>query len=1004
MVHSLSGADKVRATVEDAVRSKYGEPSEEVRQQLGAAFDRVALKTQLSQLTRGGKLTETVSGTTWKAEVTVTARTGDSSYHSSTSKYEFESGTRTSSGQGNLRDRRNRLDGGGMFKAKTPVLDVAGGYTYRVDRTYGRNTETVGSTSNRGKHVEPAVLFDVNAAYDVKVEFKRLGVSDGSVTHRVDTVARVAVPERDAVPVSGAVERTTAKQPRGFVEGRRLDSSAIVTDVHALSERAPRKGKDGKEEQRPSLGESIRAQVESGWKPGRGGARPSGPGATERNPFGSDWTGISRKLDEELTPDRLQSRLKGMTAGDEIVVRHGRTTVRVGAVLRDRMEHLGDSGTTEFNAGTDVQRTFAHTDGTGTAHNGTVGLTGAAPVGHGVVSVTAGLTGSGGRGHDHGDVRTGSTSAGMATKAKLPGSAYRGEAELQFTITRKPWVGPSVHQRRTATVGFETIVESGETVPVKPVADPKAEAAAKAAEAPPAAVPAKAPEAVKVPVPPERVWDTGLRDTDVLRWLGDVGGVQDLVRLRGPEYFGKSAWQDMAPVVGTVTTHSHLSALFGTASQGGEIAATVPTKRVALGGGKGVEVGVKVVSLEHRDNDNAVELSPANTTASGTVHSELSSKYAGVQGQVGAKITGDVTHNPALTGGAQRLWREGGSQGDSGQTVSNGKFGSPAARYQGYAEVEVTFFDNDRKPVTEKGVVPFTVDIPLSETGNSDVPGDQYLAFTGDRRGGEPRFTAGGRPFDEVLGEVHGAVDGGGRPYDHATSTHAQREQLAGTARLGRAVYGREFTAGTAKGLPHVRATHRLVELSGGSSESAARLLGTLLGTPAGEPLPVTEVRKVLDHVERRSTEGPFTLDDLVTGAEQGWSAEQPYDVHRETWTDHGPANGLLTAAMATAADAFVPLLGNGRRTARRRTARRRAAAGCCTSPSAARAPNCRCTGSSRSGTAATRRSRSGTWRRPPTSSRAPRPGRSPSDCPARPRTARTGTTGSPPAPTAAAS
>lgn len=68
----------------------------------------------------------------------------------------------------------------------------------------------------------------------------------------------------------------------------------------------------------------------------------------------------------------------------------------------------------------------------------------------------------------------------------------------------------------------------------------------------------------------------------------------------------------------------------------------------------------------------------------------------------------------------------------------------------------------------------------------------------------------------------------------------------------------------------------------------------------------------MLDHVERRSTEGPFTLDDLVTGAEQGWSAEQPYDVHRETWTDHGPANGLLTAAMATAADAFVPLLGNG--------------------------------------------------------------------------------------------
>ncbi|WAL74912.1 toxin glutamine deamidase domain-containing protein [Kitasatospora sp. YST-16] len=997
VVHSLSGADRVRTTVENAVRTKHGELSEETRQQLGETFDRLALKSQLSQLTRGGKLTETVSGATWKAEITVTARTGESSYHSTSKDYEFESGTRTSSGQGSLGDHRTRLNGGGIGRLKTPVLDVTGGSSYRVDRTYGHNFETVGSTSNRGKHVETAVLFDVDAKYDVKVEFKRLGIADGSVTHQVDTVARVAVPERDAVRVKkpedavaapkdeeGAAPkedpkeapkeapaedskdgkkhaepagRTTSRQPKGFVERRRLDSSAIVTDVHALGDRnGPAGTGGGAPGPRRTLGESIRDQVESGWKPRRGGARPDGAARPERNPFGSDWEGISRKLDAELTPDRLQSRLKGMTAGDEIVVRHGRTTVRVGAVLRDRMEHLGESGTTEFNAGTDVQRTFARTEGGGNSKIGVLGATGAAPIPGAPVSVTAGLTGTGGHGHDHTEVRTGSTTAGMATKSKLPGSAYRGEAELQFTITRKPWVGASVHQRRTATVGFETIVETGETVPVEPFVNGKAPAA-KAPEgetAPPKApeggkteptkapeggkteptkapegdktdpndehgrdevvddpartVPVKAPETTAVPVPPERIWENGLRDTDVLRWLGDVGGVRDVVRLRGQDYFGKTSWKELEPKVNALTTHSHLSAMFGTASQGGGISATAPTNRVTLGGGKGVEVGVKVVSLEHDGSNEKTDLSPANTTASGTARSDLSANHAGAQAQVGAKITGDVTTSPGITAGAQRLWREGGSLNEAGQTVSNGKFAAPVDRYQGYAEVEVTFFDKGKDPVVEKGLLPITLDVPRGESRTVDVPGDQYRAFSPEHRDGTPHFTEGGR----LLDQVHDAVHGSGGGYDHEARTPAEREQLAGTVRLGRAAYGQALTSGTPLAQQRIRAAHRLVELSGGSSESAAGLLGDLLKAPAGEPLPATEVRQALDYVVRRSAEGPFTLDDLVTGAREGWPADRPYDVRRESWTDHGPASGLLTSAMATASGAVLPLLGNG--------------------------------------------------------------------------------------------
>ncbi|MFJ1791311.1 WXG100-like domain-containing protein [Kitasatospora griseola] len=852
VVHTLSGADKVRAEVENAVRTKHGEPSEEVKQRIGASFDRVALKAQLSQLTRGGRITETVSGKTWSAEVTVTAKLGESTYHSAADKYEFESGTRTSSGNGNLRDSRNRLNGGGQVKVKTEVVDVTGGYAYRVDRGYGGATETVGSASNRGKHVEPAVFFDVTAPYHVEVAFKRLGVPDGVHRTDVETVARVAVPTRDAVPASGPVERTTEKLPKGFAEGRRLDSSAIVTDVHALpgaTDGAPRR----------TLGESVLAQVESGWKPGGLRAlqrKQAGQPELTRNPFGRDWAGIRGKLDAELTPDRLQSRLKAMTAGDEIVVRHGRTTVRVGAQLRDRMVHLGDAGTTEFNAGTDVQRSFAHTDATGTGHQGTLGATAAVPVpGAPAVSVTAGLTGTAGRGHDRADVQTRATSAGSASKAKVPGSAYAGEAELVFTIDRRPHLGRQVYQRRTAAIGFEALVETGETVP------------ASATGAAGATVTVRPPEPVTVQVPPERVWETGLRDTDVLRWLGDVGGVQDLVRLRGPEYFGKSAWKEMEPVVGTVTSHSHLSALFGTATQGMGVAATLPSNRVTLGGGKGVEVGVKVVSLEHRAVDDKVELSPANGMTSGTTRNDLSAKNAGIQAQLGAKITGDVTNSPAIVGGAQHLWRDGGGHSDSGQVISNGKFAAPMARYAGHAEVEVTLFDGSRNPVKERGVVPFAVDIPLSETTGREVSGDQYLAFTEQQRAGELRVTDGAWRLDEVQRLLAPDAD------RSAVRTPAEHEQLLGTVRLGRAVYDREFTASTDAGAAHVRATHRLVELGGGTSEGTSALLGELLGTPDGAAPSAAEVRKVIGFVERKSAEGPVTRDDLAAGAQEGWEA-----------------------------------------------------------------------------------------------------------------------------------
>lgn len=882
VVHGLTDAGKVRTTIEEAVRSKYGEPSDEVKQRIGETFDRVALRTQLSQLTRGGKITETVAGRLWSAEITVTAKLGDATYQSTAGKYEFESGTQTSSGQGYARDRLNRHQGGILGKFKSKFIDVTGGYTYRLDRTYGDAADTVGSVSNRGKHTEAAAIFDVKANYDVEVRYKWLNVHDGSFTDQVTATARVAVPLRDAEPMHAATERITEKQPSGFLDGRRLDSSAIVADVFAARDPAREPGAEAVEQPagkqpkpKHALGESILDQLESKpWpRPDRKPATTQGPEQSGNNPFKSDWDGLRRKLAEELTPDKLQARLKAMTAGDEIVVRHGRTTVRVSAVLGDRMVHLGESGVTEFNAGTQVQRTFASSDGVtnfgaGQGHNVTAGVVGTVPVA-GFVPVTVGLAGNFGWGKDHMDLLSRSNAAGSATKAKVAGSAFEGEAELQFEITRRPLFGASVSMMRTARIGFETIVESSETRPVPP---PREGAAPNTGIKPTRTLPAEPPASVTVPVPPERVWTTGLRDTDVLRWLGDVGGVQDLVRLRGRKYFGAGTWRRIGHLVGNITSHSHLSALFGTASQGMEIATATPG-RWLLGQDKGVEVRVKLVELRHRENDKAVELSPSNGTSFGSVLTELSAKQAGVQGQAGVKVPGDTTNSPGITGGAQRVWRDGGMLGDTGQVISNGKFPTPMARYAGAAEIEVTFFDGKRERVTEKGVVPFTVDIPLAQTVERNAPGDTYPTFSREQQGGELRFAESPTALREIhlALETPGARREDGNPSRQGDLTQPQMDQLLGTFRVGRTAYDGAFTSTTEEGLQHIRATHRLVELAGGSSTAAARLVRELLQWPPQASLRAEVLRKVIGFIEERTEHGgTVTLAGL-----RAWAAQE---------------------------------------------------------------------------------------------------------------------------------
>jgi hypothetical protein len=63
--------------------------------------------------------------------------------------------------------------------------------------------------------------------------------------------------------------------------------------------------------------------------------------------------------------------------------------------------------------------------------------------------------------------------------------------------------------------------------------------------------------------------------------------------------------------------------------------------------------------------------------------------------------------------------------------MSNAKFSTPMARYTGFAEVKVTFFEGSRRR-TETGVIPVSIDIPESETTAATVAGDHTLLFRHD--------------------------------------------------------------------------------------------------------------------------------------------------------------------------------------------------------------------------------------------------------------------------------
>ncbi|GJF32996.1 hypothetical protein KNE206_56960 [Kitasatospora sp. NE20-6] len=765
VVHSLGTGDAaVHEAVRAALRRHFGAVPDDVLMRLGERLDPFALKAQLSALSRGGEIREDISVHGWTGTVEVRATLRNFRHTDTMDTFEFEHGSQLRTAAGFGKDERIRTTFSLPFKIKLPHLDLGVTVTHRIDRVKGLAVDTSGGTVSKGKTVEPAGLFTGTARFTVHLELS----GPGRAVHQADLVvpveATIAVPLRDApkhdtaphrTRLAGPPEQPPPAAPTRIERTRRLGSSDIVTDVHPLTH-----GHTAADD--TPMSATLRAAD-----------------AVGRRTLGPDWAGIRQKLLAELDLTRLQPQLKPMMAGHEIVVRHGRSTVRVSASVA-RLHYVGDTGQTEFNTGTRTQRSFATSDGVSTYGKGhgssiTVSVAGTSDVLPTGVSLTAGGSVTHSRGHDLMEVQAGRTTAGTATKAKTPGAAYTGEATLILRMERRPLLtlgdrhravpGPRTdrvtHQATTdriralgdtawrsflhtgtvtraiatAGIGFDATVEASETGPGTTThPQPAAPHLGPVNGSPPPAPPHDA----IVRMPPARVWNEGLRDVDVLRWLGDSSGIQDLLRRHGPDFFGRRTWTRLESVARSTTSHSQLASRFTSATRGEDLATPDPGRRLLVANCS-IETSLRIVQLEYDRTDGKVELSPTNETSVSSARTRLDWSLWGGQAQLGLKagLDGQTEATLQASAGGQHRVRQGTVHGNAGRVVSNAKLATPMARFNGFAEVTLTFVKGEQRLV-ESGIIPVTVDIPERETGQAGVPAGHYLAFGPDDPLGRP--------------------------------------------------------------------------------------------------------------------------------------------------------------------------------------------------------------------------------------------------------------------------
>ncbi|MET8700470.1 EndoU domain-containing protein [Kitasatospora sp. NPDC004723] len=890
-----SGGGQLLSEVRDALQKRFvvrGGVTRELERTLAEELGPKTLQANLSQLTRGGVLKVPVGGPGWSAEVLVRARLNDAPLlRREVNDAEIEVGTQNRTGHGVSYDERERTTGTVGLTGK-PGTDgkttLTVDYSYRRDSATGIALETAGSVVNRAKNVSRAAVSDADAVFEVEIR----GWTGGLIPSTTK-LGPITMKTEVVTPQYGTVEAPRAVPDRIW-QTHLLGSSDVITNVFV-----PDGARTG-----PKPLDFGKAVLRGAGDPGEFGGRNlvkwlDGLGRSD----------LRHKLYDVLTPNTLHDQLKAMMSGRELVVSDGGVTIRIGASVR-RLAHTGTTTTTEFNTGTQTEHTHSAADGatgggTGSGHQlrATVGVSG------GPWYAGGSLTGS--TGHDTQETWSNRAGSGNTTKVKPKNaSIFTGLADLHFRVewkepigTEPPFVMATKHAYFRRPVGMETVIDIAETRTQAPAGNtPNAGNVFDSATAPRgAALRALAdhgPGSGVVRIPPDRVWTHGLVDTDVVRAVGMGPDARRQLTEGAEEFLGPDTWDRVRGMVNRmidpVALASRLSTPLtplapltpvspvtpatpatrpegaGQAPKAGEPTllngpgnSTLLIGPTDLAGDVRVEVRVKIKQLDFLRTDAESESNPTNTTAvTDGVNAQRTVQLAGrvtggakgdlhefVGGRGGGYLDGAYQHRTDL------------ATGEGGQLVNNAKIKTDTARYQGFAEVEVTYHRGEQK-LARKELMAIEIDIPVdSVKGDTEVPSGGYLRFHDDARDGELRLH--GAPETAVVTVADALGLDPDVPADRARILgvgHAARELLAGS-----------LTVGGDRAVRWLRGLDRLLHLaedesSGGAFDHLRRVLD-------GRPVPAEDRRRLQELAEHVGED----LDLSAADVNARWDAPGPH-------------------------------------------------------------------------------------------------------------------------------
>ncbi|MFJ7277025.1 hypothetical protein [Kitasatospora sp. NPDC098663] len=761
VVLSLGRGDTaVLRQIRETLERQSGHPvPERVLARLAREVDPYGLKAALSRLSRGERIRIPVDLDGWKGTVVVAAELiNPRPREALVTGFEFEVGSQQRTTTGTTSDLRTRFRFRLKLGGSVPHVDLAGEASHTRDFVKGLSIDRTGGTNSRAKATEPARLSDSTAEFTVSFEPSKRSARLDDLTVPVPAV--VAAPHRTLDPAA----------PARQLPSHRLGSSDVVTAVYREL------GPDGTvregtaHEVVQALGRTAAGFLGKDWP----GMERKLVAKLDFGRLHTDLKSVMAGHPIEVKHGRsrawITAEVRELTPTNsapvtvEFNIGHGaQTSLTSSDGGTNTGGGQGNAITGSLLATTDVLATGAALVGGGSL----TGAWGADRLEHGSAGAASG-TAVKSKVTDGRSYRAEvvlkveferKPAVSLASPHKIRPSREAREQMFRRQDRERQEAGgsaaPSKFQTlnrelvrtgdRLARVGLyrrtvvetriyaDVLLESGRGEPVRPPRpdDPNR-------QLPP--IPPAVPSATQVVRrPPESVFTNGLHDTGIVRWLDDTSGVRDLLTVFGERFFREGTWSWLESVARNTHSHAQLSALFGSVARGREILApseehpNAPRRDAVVQDGRtidtpsagkrlfvddaGISATISIVQLEYHSDNQAAAFSPANDVTSGGRHTRLDWRRWNAQGQLGAKFgtKGAAEFTVGVVGGGGHRWREGPSAGSSGKTVANAKIPTPAARYVGQAEVQLTFRDGDRTE-TVKGLVPIEMEIPISET------------------------------------------------------------------------------------------------------------------------------------------------------------------------------------------------------------------------------------------------------------------------------------------------